>query len=155
MHFSIVHVTYTYMYIFHPHESSYRATHNTISYNERRTTKVHMSTIRNSYRYQTHPGTAERCQFKNWPGCRLTLEGSLGLITGPNCIRIRYTYMYTYINTYIHIMVKTIRVKVLSFSEIGGERGPTFLPTYLQRKTPLQQIHLQNNQKNRQYISEC
>ena len=50
-------------------------------------------------------------------------------------------------------MVQKVKVKVLSFSKIGGEGAHR--PTYLQRKTPLHQTHLQNTQMNRQYISEC
>ena len=96
-----------------------------MSYTERPTTQFHKTIVRNSYSFQTPPGRPKRGKFENWPGSSLTLKGSLGLITGPNCIWVNiyiYVYIYKYIYTYDGAKGKG---ESLEFLEMG-ERGPPY-----------------------------
>ena len=81
------------MYIVRPHEYAYRKTHNKCH-----TPNDHISTIEHTKFLppSNTQGQTKKVKFENCPGSNLTLTGSLGLITGPNCIVGIYMFVYIY-----------------------------------------------------------
>ena len=86
------------MYIVRPHEYSYRTTHNTFHMPDDPISTIEHTKSLSSLNPQ---GRTKKVQFENWPGSSLTLTGSLGLITGPNCIVeiSKFVCIYKYIYT--------------------------------------------------------